>query len=113
MGDWLDGRTNHKLTCVPKWLCEGTGPYGSCFCLRLLVHHELLLVPPLFHPIPCADAYLEEHEMKKYYPYSDVKVYLSKEEMNTIKEFGPPGTVCPSPRLLFAPLTISFFVATT
>eukprot|EP00823_Brevimastigomonas_motovehiculus_P008130 TRINITY_DN7402_c0_g1_i1.p1 TRINITY_DN7402_c0_g1~~TRINITY_DN7402_c0_g1_i1.p1 ORF type:complete len:665 (+),score=195.38 TRINITY_DN7402_c0_g1_i1:67-2061(+) len=34
---------------------------------------------------------VDEKELKKYYPYGGEKVFFTKEEMKTIKTFGPPG----------------------
>jgi ATP-dependent DNA helicase 2 subunit 1 len=57
----LDPSTNDQLQCVTKWVCDATG------------------------------AVLEDHQFKTYYPYADEKVFFTKDEMNTIKDLGPPG----------------------
>lgn len=60
-GSWLDSKTNNPLTCVTKWLCKSTG------------------------------AHLEEHQMRKFYPYGGQRVFFTKEEVTAIKTFGEPG----------------------
>jgi len=54
----------------------------------------------------CADtgAVLDEHQIKTYFPYGGERVFFTKDDMNQIKDFGPPG-IFSSTALLFSSLT--------
>lgn len=61
LGVFLHRETNDQLTVESKWVCGESGEV------------------------------LEDHQFSKYFPYGNAKVEFTTEEMNTIKDFGPPG----------------------
>jgi len=60
---WLDAKTNDPLSTSTQWICGDTG------------------------------IFLEEHQIKTYFPYGGETVDMNKDEMKVIKDFGDPGLV--------------------